>query len=161
MTVVDDLTARFSTPEGLKKYFGLLGGKRAKGSAELLGRATGSGVARAYTLDHREHDGSTYYVKAISTRGDLDEKTLAELTREATLLPLGTLRYEGMMAATMPEELGSTDDASDIHSLSRLAEGIVVYPVSIMSKKGDASYAFWLTTGDAWYVEPIDDKKLK
>ena len=161
MTVVDDLAARFSTPEGLKKYFGLLGGKRAKLSAELIGRATASGVARAYTLDHREYEGSTYYVKAVSTRGDLDEATLSELTRAATLLPLGTLRYEGMMAATLPDELGSTDDANDIHSLSRLGQGIVVYPVSIMSKRGDASHAFWLTTGDEWYVEPIDDKKLK
>jgi hypothetical protein len=162
MSPVDTLAAHFATPEAIKKYFGFLGGKRAKGTVELLANAEGSGVARAYTLDRREYEGSLYYVKAIGTRGDLDEATLAELTRAATLLPLGTLRYEGMLAPILPWPLGSDSDSDTIQNLSRLDEGILVYPYSIMSKKGDSTYAFWAKSNEGYYsVEPIDDKKLK
>jgi hypothetical protein len=160
MTTTDSIAARFTTPDGLKKHFGFLGGKRAKASHELISRADASGVAAAYTLDRREYEGSSYYVKAVSTRGDLDEGTLAELTRQATMLPLGTLRYEGMMAPTMPDAVGSDHESASIHGLSRLEQGIIVYPVSIMSKKGDAGHAFWVNAGGQWFVEPIDDKKL-
>lgn len=162
MTVVDDLAARFASPEAIKKYFGFLGGKRSKGTIELMANAEASGVARAYTLDRREYDGSLYYIKAVATQGDLDEKTLAELTREATLMPLGRLRYEGMLAPVLPWPLGSDSDSGDIQGLSRLDQGIIVYPYSIMSKKGDATYAFWVKSKEGFYsVEPIDDKKLK
>ena len=161
MTTIDSIAARFSSPEGIKKYYGLFAGKRTKATVALMENAEASGVARSYTLDRREYDGSVYYVKAIGTRGDLDEATLATLTRAASLLPLGTLRYEGMLAPNLPWPLGSEDEASDVHNLSRLDEGILVYPFSIMSKKGDATYAFWVLSKEGYYsVEPIDDKKL-
>ncbi len=160
-TPLDTISARFASPQAIKKYFGFLGGTRAKGTVALLANAEASGVARSYTLDKREYDGSLYYVKAIGTRGDLDETTLAELTRAATMLPLGTLRYEGMLAPILPWPLGSEEEAADVHNLSRLDQGILVYPYSIMSKRGDSTYAFWAKSNEGFYsVEPIDDKKL-
>lgn len=160
MSTTDSIATRFTTAEGLKKHFGLFGRTRAKLSHELITGAEATGVSPAYTLDRREYEGSVYYVKAVSTRGDLDEQTLAELTRAATMLPLGALRYDGMMAPTLPDAIGSEPEAATVHALSRPDDGILVYPFSIMSKKGDATYAFWAASGGNWFVEPIDDKKL-
>ena len=160
MTTTDELVQRLSDPAGFKKINGFLGGKRAKASHELFTTADERGVARSYTLDTREHEGTGYYIKAIGTRGDLTPEQLAELTRSAKLLPLGTVRYEGMMAPTMPEVLGSSDEASDVHNLSRLDEGILVYPVTVLNKKREVTFAAWTHKGDEWSVYPIEDNKL-
>ena len=160
MTTTDELVQRLSDPAGFKKIIGFLGGKRAKASHELFTTADEKGVARSYTLDQREHEGTGYYLKAISTRGDLTGDQLNELTRAAKFLPLGTVRYEGMMAPTMPEFIGSSDDANDVHSLSRLDEGIVVYPVTVLNKKREVTFAAWARKGEQWSVYPIEDNKL-
>lgn len=160
-TTADELVARFSQPEGFRKLFGWFVGKRARAAHALFTSAAEKGATRAYTLDRREYKDNIYYVKAISLRGDLDETVLARMTREASLLPLGTLRYEGQMAPTLPDAMGSVDDAADIHALSRPADGILVYPVSFLdAKRRDASWALWaLHEGEA-FVFPIDDKEL-
>jgi hypothetical protein len=158
--VATDLVARFADPAGFKKYIGLLGGKRAKASHALFSTADDRGAARSYVLNTREFDDSYYFIRVISTRGDLAEDTLDDLTRAASLLPLGSIRYEGMMAPTLPDAVGSDLEAADVHSLSRLDEGIIVYPVTELSKKGASSYALWARTGDDWFVYPIEDKKL-
>jgi hypothetical protein len=158
--VTTDLVARFTDPAGFKKYIGLLGGKRAKASHALFSAADDRGAARSYVLNTREFDDSYYFIRVISTRGDLDEDTLDDLTRAASLLPLGSIRYEGMMAPTLPDAVGSDLEAADVHSLSRLDEGIIVYPVTELSKKGASSYALWARAGDDWFVYPIEDKKL-
>lgn len=160
MTTTDELVQRLSEPAAFKKIIGFLGGKRAKAAHELFSSADEKGVARSYTLDQREHEGTGYYIKAIGTRGDLTAEQLAELTRAAKLMSLGTVRYEGMLAATMPEPLGSSDDAHDIHDLSRLDEGILVYPVTVLNKKREVTFAAWTRKGDEWSVYPIEDNKL-
>jgi hypothetical protein len=159
-TTPEELVTRLSDPAGFKKMWGFLGGKRAKAAHALFTGADAKGVARSYTLDTREHEGTGYYLKAIGTRGDLTGDQLNELTRAAKLLPLGTVRYEGMMAPTMPEFLGSSDDANDVHSLSRLDEGIIVYPVTVLNKKREVTFAAWAHQGDQWSVYPIEDNKL-
>ena len=160
MSTTDDLVTRFNAPDGFKKYIGFLGGRRAKMSQEVWDTADEKGAAQSYLLDKREYDGSHYYLRAIATKGDLDEQTLAELTRAATLFPLGTVRYEGSQAAVLPEAVGSEADARDIHSISRLDEGIIVYPVTELSKKALSNYALWARSGDEYFVYPIEDKKL-
>ena len=160
MSTTDDLVTRFSAPEGFKKYIGFLGGRRAKMSYELWESADEKGAARSYLLDKREYDGSHYYLRAISVRGDLDEATLAQLSREAALFSLGTVRYEGSQAAVLPEAVGSEADARDIHAISRLDQGVIVYPVTELSKKALSTYALWARKGDEWFVYPIEDKKL-
>ena len=160
MTTTDQLVARFSDPAGFKKYIGFLGGKRAKAAHEVFTSAEAKGAAQSYTLDTRDHEGTGYYIKAISTNGDLSESMVSELTRAAQLLPLGRVRYEGMMAPTMPDAVGCVDDAADVHALSRLAEGVIVYPVTVLSKKQTADFALWARKGDEWYVYPLEDKRL-
>lgn len=160
MPTTDDLVQRFSDPSGFKKYFGFLSGGRARRAHELFTTSEESGVTRAYTLDRREHDGSVYFIKAVATRGDIDENTLAELASRAALVPLGSLRYTGMMAATLPKAIGSDDEGAAVHDLSRLDEGIIVYPVSIMSTKAEATYAAWVRKGSEYFVLPLEDKKL-
>jgi hypothetical protein len=160
MSTEHQLVERFSAPGGFKKHIGFLGGKLARACEELFTTADAKGAARSYTLDRREYEGSAYFVKAISTNGDLDEATLAELTREAALLPLGRLRYEGMLAPTLPDAVGSNPETPDVQALSRLSQGIIVYPVTILSKKQDAKYSLWARKGDQYFVYPIEDKKL-
>lgn len=160
MTTTDELVARFTDPAGFKKYIGFLGGKLAKKAHAVYSGAEAKGAAQSYTLDTRDHEGTGYYIKAISTTGDISEATLSELTRAAQLLPLGTVRYEGMMAPTIPDAVGSTDDAADVHALSRPAEGVIVYPVTVMSKKQTVDFALWARNGDDWFVYPLEDKKL-
>lgn len=160
MTTSAELTARFEAPDGFKKYIGFLGGKLAKNAHEVYSTAEERGAAESYILDTREHDGTYYYLRAISTRGDLDEATLARLTREVKLVPLGTVRYEGMLASTIPQPLGATADARDIHDLSPLDQGVIVYPVTELSKKGRSSWALWARNGSEYYVYPLEDKKL-
>ena len=160
MTTTDELVVRLSDPSGFKKIIGFLGGKRAKKAHEVFTTADEKGVARSYTLDQREHEGTGYYIKAIGTRGDLTAEVLAELTRSAKLMSLGTVRYEGMLASTMPEPLFDTADASDIQRLSRLDEGIIVYPVTVLNKKREVTFAAWARKGDEWSVYPIEDNKL-
>jgi len=160
MSTTDDLVTRFNAPDGFKKYIGFLGGKLAKKSQEVWDTADEKGAAQSYLLDKREYDGSHYYLRAIATKGDLDEQTLAELSRAATLFPLGTVRYEGSQAAVLPDAVGSEADARDIHSISRLDEGIIVYPVTELSKKALSNYALWARSGDEYFVYPIEDKKL-
>jgi hypothetical protein len=160
VTTTDALVSRFADPAGFKKYIGFLGGKLAKASQELYSSADERGAARSYVLDTREHDGSYYYIRAISVRGDLDETTLASLTRAATLLPLGTVRYEGAMSPVLPDAVGSSAEAADVHELSRLDEGIIVYPVTELSKKALSNFALWARSGSEWFVYPIEDKKL-
>jgi hypothetical protein len=160
VTTTDALVSRFADPAGFKKYIGMLGGKRAKASHALFSGADERGAARSYLLDTREHDDAYYYIRAISVRGDLDEATLAELTRAATLLPLGTIRYEGMMAPTLPDAVGSSGEATDVHDLSNLEAGVIVYPVTELSKKGLSNFALWARSGTEWFVYPIEDKKL-
>lgn len=156
----DDLVARFTDPTGFKKYIGFLGGKLAQRAYNVYSGADERGAARSYLLDQREHDGTHYHLRAISVRGDLDEATLARLTRAVTLLPLGTVRYEGMMAATLPDAVGSTADAADVQALSEFERGIIVYPVTELSKKGASTYALWARRGDEWFIYPLEDKKL-
>lgn len=160
MTTSDELVARFLDPAGFKKYIGFLGGKRAKMSTELFSTAEERGAAKSYLLDTREHDGTYYHLRAISTRGDLDEATLAELTRAVQLVPLGTVRYEGMMAAVLPDAVGSNAEARDIHDLSPLDRGIIVYPITELSKKGKSTWALWAVKGGEFFIYPIEDKKL-
>jgi len=160
MATTDDLVTRFSAPDGFKKYIGFLGGKLAKKSQEVWDTADEKGAAQSYLLDKREHDGSHYYLRAIATKGDLDEQTLAELTRAVTLVPLGTVRYEGSQSAVLPDAVGSEEDASDIHSLSRLDDGVIVYPVTELNKKALSNFALWARSGDEYFVYPIEDKKL-
>ena len=155
-----DLVARFAEPNGFKKYIGFLGGKLAGKCQAIFDSADARGAARSYLLDTRDYDGSYYYVRAISTMGDLDEGTLSELTRAATLLPLGPIRYEGMMAPTLPTAVGSDPEADLVHSLSRLDQGIIVYPVTELSKKALSTFALWARKGTEWFVYPIEDKKL-
>jgi hypothetical protein len=64
------------------------------------------------------------------------------------------------MAATLPSPVGGTDDAHDIHDLSRLDAGIVVYPVTELSKKGSSSWALWAVKDGHTYLYPLEDKKL-
>lgn len=160
MTTSDELVARFTDPNGFKKYIGFLGGKLAKKSHDVFSSAEQRGAVESYVLDTREHDGTYYYLRAISTQGDLDEATLGELSREAKLVPLGTVRYEGMQAAVLPDAVGSNPEAADVHALSRLDRGIIVYPVTELSKKGRSSWALWAAKGGEWFVYPIEDKKL-
>ena len=161
MATADDLTARFLDPEGFKKYIGFLGGKRAKASHELFSSAPRKGAAQAYILDNREHDGTYYTLNAISIDGDLDEQTLAELSRAAKLAPLGTVRFEGMQAAELPDAFGSNPEANDINSLSRLDRGILVYPVTLLGKKDRASWALWaVDAAGTFYLYPLLDKKV-
>lgn len=160
MSQSDDLVTRFVHPDGFKKYIGFLGGKRAKRAHEVYSTAEDRGAAQSYILDTREYEGSHYYVRAIATRGDLDEQVLAELTRQATLLPLGTVRFGGAMSPTLPETLFDARGATDVHELSRLDLGVIVYPVTETSKKARSSYALWARNGDEWFVYPIEDKKL-
>ena len=160
MTTSAELTARFEAPEGFKKYIGFLGGKLAKKSYELYSSAEQRGAAESYILDTREHDGTHYYLRAIGTRGHLDEATLARLTQAVKLVPLGTVRYEGMMAATIPDAVGSNEEARDIHDLSPLDEGIIVYPVTELTKKARSSWALWAVKDGQFYVYPLEDKKL-
>lgn len=158
-TSPEELVTRLSDPAGFKKIWGFLGGKRAKAAHALFIGADERGVARSYTLDTREHEGTGYYIKAIATHGDLTGDQLSELTRAAKLLPLGTVRFEGMMAPTMPELIGSSD-ASDVNSLSHLDEGIIVYPVTVLNKKRQVTFAAWARKGSDWSVYPIEDNKL-
>ncbi len=160
MPSATELAQKFTEPDGFKKLFGFGGGGRAKKAHELFTTADASGVTPAYTLDVRTHEGCLYYIKAISTRGDLDEATLSELTNAAQSVPLGTMRYEGMMAATLPESMASESEASDIYGLSRLNDGIFVFPLSIMSKKGDAANAAWAEKGGEHFVLPLEDKAI-
>lgn len=160
MTTSDELVARFADENGFKKYIGFLGGKLAKKSYELYSSAQERGAAQSYILDTREHEGSHYYLRAISTRGDLDESTLAQLTQAAKLVPLGTVRYEGMMAAVIPDAVGSNDEARDIHALSRLDQGIIVYPVTELNKRAKSEWALWAIKDGEYYVYPLEDKKL-
>lgn len=160
MPTSEELTTRFTDPAGFKKYFGFMGGGRAKKAHELFTTADTSGVSRAYGLDQREHEGSLYFIKAVSTAGDLDEATLASLTSEAREVALGSLHYDGMMANTLPAAIDLSDDGSTVHNLSRFDDGIIVYPVSIMSKKAEASFAVWARKGGKFYVLPLEDKKL-
>ena len=155
-----ELTQRFTDPAGFKKYFGFMGGGRAKKSHELFTTADASGVSHAYTLDRREHEGSVYFIKAVATRGDLDEGTLSELTAAAKMVALGNLRYAGMMAATLPAAIGSDTEGAAVHDLSKFDDGILVYPVSIMSTKADAANAAWAQKDGKFYVIPLEDKKL-
>jgi hypothetical protein len=159
-TTAAGLTARFEAPDGFKKYIGFLGGKLARNATEIYTTAERRGAAQSYLLDQREHDGTHYHLRAISIDGDLDGETLAELTRAVQLVPLGTVRYEGMMAATLPDPVGGTDDARDIHDLSRLDRGIVVYPITELSKKGASSWALWAIKDGQTYLYPLEDKKL-
>ena len=161
MTTTDDLVRRFSDPNGFKKYIGFLGGKQAKAAHAVFDGAEAKGAARSYVLDHRQHDnGNHYYVRAISINGDLDEQTLSELSRQASLLDLGKIRWEGAMAPTMPDAVSSTPDARDIHDMSRPEQGIIVYPVTEDNKKNLSSYALWAISEGQCYIYPIDDKKL-
>lgn len=160
MTTSAELTTRFESPDGFKKYIGFLGGKLAKKSHELYASADQRGAAESYILDTREHDGTYYYLRAIGTRGHLDEATLARLTQAVKLVPLGTVRYEGMMAAVIPDAVSSNDEARDIHDLSPLDEGIIVYPVTELTKKGRSSWALWAVKDGEYYVYPLEDKKL-
>jgi len=160
MTTSAELTARFEAPEGFKKYIGFLGGKLAKRAHEVYSTADSRGAAESYVLDTREHDGSHYYLRAISIGGDLDEATLAELTREARLVPLGAVRWDGAQAAVLPDAVGSNQEAADVHSISRLDRGIVVYPVTELSKKARSSWALWAVKDGQTYVYPLEDKKL-
>lgn len=161
MTTAADLTARFLDPQGFKKYIGFLGGKRAAKAHEVYSRAARKGAAQAYILDNREHDGTYYTLNAISIDGDLDEQTLAELSRQAKLMPLGTVRFEGMQAAELPDAFGSNPEANDINGLSRLDRGILVYPVTLLSKRAAATWALWAVDADGThYVYPLEDKKI-
>ena len=159
-TTAAGLTTRFEAPDGFKKYIGFLGGRLAREATELYTTAERHGAAQSYLLDQREHDGTHYHLRAISIDRDLDEKTLAELTRAVQLVPLGTVRYEGMRGATLPTPVGGTPDARDIHDLSPLDQGIVVYPVNELSKKGSSSWALWAIKDGLTYIYPIEDKKL-
>lgn len=160
MPTTDELIQRFRQPDGFKKYIGFGGGKLAKRCQDALASSDENGVCRSYTLDTRTHDGSYYFIKAIGTRGDLDENTLAELTRGATLIPLGTVRWESSMAPELPNPVGSSIEASAVHGLSRLDEGIIVYPVWHLSKKADSSFAIWARIGQQYAVYALADKKI-
>lgn len=161
MTTADTLTARFLDPAGFKKYIGFLGGKRARQAHELYSSAPRKGAGQAYILDNREHDGTYYTINALSIDGDLDEATLAELARQAKLVPLGTVRFEGMMSVDLPDAFGSNPEANDINALSRLDRGIFVYPCTLLSKRASSTWALWAfdAAGTA-YLYPLDDKKV-
>lgn len=161
MSTADDLTARFLAPEGFKKYIGFLGGKRARAAHELYSAAPRKGAAQAYILDEREHDGTYYTLNAVSIDGDLDEQTLASLAQQAKLVPLGTVRFEGMMSVDLPDAFGSNPEANDINALSRLDQGILVYPVTLLSKRARASWALWaIDAAGTFYLYPLEDKKV-
>lgn len=160
MPTPEELAQQFRAPDGFKKYIGFLGGRLAKRCQDALASSDENGVCRSYTLDSRTHDGGYYYINAIGTRGDLDEHTVSELTREATLIPLGAVRWESSMAPQLPNAIGSDDKAAAIHSLSRLSEGIIVYPKWFVSKAGTSTFAVWARTGDDYAVFPLEDKKL-
>lgn len=160
MPTTEELAQRFRDPNGFKKYIGFGGGRLAKRCQDALASSDENGVCRSYTLDTRTHDGSYYYIYAIATRGDLDERTLSELTRMATLIPLGTVRWESSMAPQLPDAVGSSEKASAIHGLSRLDEGIIVYPEGFLSKRGESSFAVWARTAQHYAVYPLADKKL-
>lgn len=160
MPTAEELAQRFRAPDGFRKYIGFLGSRLARRCQDALAASDENGVCRSYLLDTRTHDGSYYRIKAVGTRGDLDEETLAQLTREATLIPLGTVRWESSMAPELPNMIGSSGEASVVHSLSRLDEGIIVYPDWFLSKNADSSFAVWARTAQDYAVYPLEDKKL-
>jgi hypothetical protein len=160
MTTPDALVARFSDPAGFKKYIGFLGGKLAKAAHQAYATADQRGAAESYLLDTREHDGTYYHLRAIGTRGNLDETTLAQLAQDVKLVPLNRVRYEGMLSPTIPDAVGSNPEAGDVHALSRLDQGIIVYAVTQLSKKAASTWALWAVKGGQFYVYPLEDKKL-
>jgi hypothetical protein len=160
MATADEIVQHFTDPAGFKKYIGFLGGKRAAASTALLADADAKGAARNYVLDTREHEGTHYEIVAFSTGEGLAQGQLDQLIRQATLVPLGTVRYEGMMAAELPQAFASNDEANDINLLSDPAAGVFVLPITKSSKKTVYSWTIWAVKDGQFYAQPLEDKKL-
>ena len=75
-------------------------------------------------------------------------------------MPLGTIRFEGMIAATLPQPVGSAPDASEVHALSRLDDGIIVYPVTELTRRSVSTFALWARFDDEYFVLPLTDRRL-
>ena len=157
----DELVAWFAQPSGFRRYFGLRRGELAREAHELFSAADSRGAVRSTVLDQREYDGSRYVIKAIATDGELDDAERDELADQASSVPLGTVRFEGMVAATLPRPVGSVSDASDVHAISRLERGIIVYPVTKLSKRSVSTFALWARIGEDFFVLPLDDRRIE
>ena len=156
----DELVARFAEPTGFRRYLGLFHGTLAREAFDLFATADARGALRSTVLDEREYDGSQYVVRVIATEGELDEPECEGLARRASRIPLGTIRFEGMLAATLPHPVGSVADAAEVHALSRLDRGIIVYPVTELSKRSVSTFALWARVGDDYFVFPLDDRRI-
>jgi hypothetical protein len=126
----------------------------------VLAAADDKGAARNYVLDTREHDGTHYEIVAFSVGEGLSQEQLDRLTRQATLVPLGTVRFEGMMAAELPEAFASNTEANSINQLSDPSEGVFVLPITKSSKKSVYSWTVWAVQDGQFYARPLEDKKL-
>lgn len=157
---VEELVARFEKPGGFRRYFGPFRRALAREAHELYVTAEARGALRSVVLDERQFDGSQYVVRAIATEGELDERRREELARHAALVPLGTIRFEGMIAATLPQPVGSAPDASEVHALSRLDDGIIVYPVTELTRRSVSTFALWARFDDEYFVFPLTDRRL-
>jgi hypothetical protein len=160
MATADEIVQHFSAPAGFKKYIGFLGGKRAAKSTELFNGAERRGAARNYMLDSREHEDVHYDIVAFSTGDGLSQSQLDDLTRQAQLVPLGTLRYEGMLAATLPDAFGSNAEANDINALSDPAAGVFVLPITKMKKSATHTWTLWAAKDGEFFVYPVEDRKI-
>jgi len=160
MPTADEIVQFFSSPTGFKKYIGFLGGKRAAKSLDILTAADRRGAARTYVLDSRQHESVYYDVVAFSTGEGLSQAQLDELTRKVQLVPLGTVRYEGMQAAELPDAFASNAEANDIQRLSDPAAGVYVQPITKMKKSTSHSWMLWAAKGDDFYAYPLEDAKL-
>ncbi|AJT41884.1 hypothetical protein [Psychromicrobium lacuslunae] len=155
-----ELVARYSEPAPYKKHLGSFRGKRTKAAAELFNNAEQRGARQSYLLDSRNHEGKIFSVRAISLRGDLSEQVVAELTAAAQQLSVGRLFWEGQFAPLLPEAIGSDSDAADTHSLSRLADGIIVFPTIQEGKQKPYSYCVWARQGGDYFIVPVSDDWL-
>lgn len=160
MSTETDLVTRYSDAAPYKKHLGSLRGKRTRAAAELFNTAEQRGALKSYLLDTRNHEGKLFSVRAISTHGDLSEQVLAELSVAAQRLSVGRLFWEGQFAPLLPEAVGSDPDAADTHSLSRPAEGIIVYPTIQEGKQKPYSYCVWAQRDGRYYIVPVNDDWL-
>ena len=165
MTTTTDTTqiaASLDSVEGWKrinKRFLFLFGGGAK-SFSRWQNASEKAVVPNYLLVQDEHEGFDYFIHAFSTKGAIEPEVLEELRRSAADFELGTMRYESSSYSCLSPwrgQVGSTNaDGNSIASLSRLGEGLFVYPLA--DDKDSFPLVAYARVGDEDMIFPIAKK---
>lgn len=161
------LESRLTSADGFKPLFsGFSAGKKAKKSFALYDSAAKKGVFDLITLREAENDDVYYGIYAFSTKGDIDDGTLAELKSITDQLDLGLIRYESgdysqLELLAGPDGSSRGENTEIISIADDFEDVIIIADVEFSGKvKWDKPLAIYAEVDGKDYVFPVPAVKL-